>query len=231
MAKRWTGIQAIAVDLEGTVLPISFVTDTLYPFARQRLEDFLAAHRGDPEVETVIEEIQQITQQSMDHAALLAQLFAWMAADQKIGPLKTLQGWIWAQGYASGELQTPFYPDAAERLQAWYRHGVALYIYSSGSAYAQDLIVGHTQYGDLRPCFRDFFDTRVGHKRAAAAYRQISQQTGYSPSSLLFLSDVRQELDAARQASWQTAWVVRQALPALAAAHPRVANLWSIRLD
>jgi enolase-phosphatase E1 len=39
---------------------------------------------------------------------------------------------------------------------------------------------------------------------------------------MLFLSDVREELDAARDAGWQTVCIARAGLAGLAAAHRRV---------
>ena len=32
----------VLLDIEGTTTPVSFVTEVLFPFARERLEDFLA---------------------------------------------------------------------------------------------------------------------------------------------------------------------------------------------
>ena len=42
-------------------------------------------------------------------------------------------------------------PDAVEHLRAWHAAGIDLYVYSSGSVYAQKLLFGHTEYGDLTP--------------------------------------------------------------------------------
>lgn len=35
--------KAIVLDIEGTVAPISFVTETLFPYARQRIRDHLSS--------------------------------------------------------------------------------------------------------------------------------------------------------------------------------------------
>jgi len=74
---------------------------------------------------------------------------------------------------------------------------------------AQKLIFGHTQCGDLTSCFSGYFDTRVGAKRDAESYRQIQAELGAEPRSILFLSDVEAELEAAEAAGLQTAWIVR----------------------
>ena len=54
-------IKAILLDIEGTTTPISFVHDVLFPFARQRMGDFLKAHTDDPDVAPVLQDIADIT--------------------------------------------------------------------------------------------------------------------------------------------------------------------------
>ena len=42
--------QAVVLDIEGTVLPISFVKETLFPYAAQHMQAFLAENVDRPEV-------------------------------------------------------------------------------------------------------------------------------------------------------------------------------------
>ena len=108
-----------------------------------------------------------------DIEGLIAALLQWIAEDRKITPLKTLQGLIWEHGYKSGDFHAHIYPDAVEVLQQWQRKKRSLYVYSSGSIFAQKLLFGHTEAGDLRGLFSDYFDTTTGNKRDAASYRSI----------------------------------------------------------
>jgi hypothetical protein len=70
----------------------------------------------------------------------------------------------------------------------------------------------------------------VGAKRETRSYRRIAEIIGVPPQHLLFLSDVRAELDAARRAGYQTVWLVRDGLPSLAAAHRRATRFDQIPL-
>ncbi|HSR65285.1 MAG TPA: HAD hydrolase-like protein, partial [Xanthomonadaceae bacterium] len=69
---------------------------------------------------------------------------------------------------------------------------------------------GHREGGDLTPLFSSFFDTEMGHKRDAASYRRIAGALGRAPGDILFLSDVVEELDAAREAGLRTVLVDRR---------------------
>src|SRR3546814_1701388 len=89
---------------------------------------------------------------------------------------------------------------------AGYRQAV----YSSGSVPAQRLLFGNSDAGDLLPLFDAFFDTAVGHKREAGSYRGIARSLGSEPGDVLFLSDVVEELDAARDAGMGTVLVARR---------------------
>src|SRR5690606_33614262 len=82
--------------------------------------------------------------------------------------------------------------------------GHPLYVYSSGSVPAQKLFFGFSEAGDLTPLFSGWFDTEVGGKRETDSYRRIVQRIGREPADILFLSDVVEELDAAREAGLDT---------------------------
>jgi enolase-phosphatase E1 len=83
-------------------------------------------------------------------------------------------------------------------------------VYSSGSVPAQKLFFGHSDAGDLTGLFSDWFDTEVGGKREPASYSRIAGSIGLPPGEILFLSDVVEELDAAREAGMQTVLVDRR---------------------
>ena len=196
---------AILTDIEGTTTPIAFVRDVLFPFARMRLPGLLEKRSGEP---VVAEALAQTAALSPGRPALES-LLAWMDADAKVTPLKTLQGVIWDEGYRSGLLKGLIYPDAAKMLRAWHQAGVRLYVYSSGSEAAQRLIFGYSAEGDLARLFSGFFDTRLGPKRDEASYTAIAGAIGLPPPDILFLSDTEAELDAAHAAGLGTCQLVR----------------------
>ena len=202
MAARQT---AIVMDIEGTTTPIAFVRDVLFPYARARLPAFIAAHAQERDVALLLAEAGRLAEGRPVADALLA----WMDADAKVTPLKTLQGLIWEAGYAKGDLVGRVYPDVPDVLRSWHAAGVLLGVYSSGSQAAQRLLFGHSDAGDLAGLFSGFFDTGIGGKRDPASYRAISDAMGVTPCGILFLSDVAQELDAAAEAGLGTTQVVR----------------------
>lgn len=189
-------ILSILCDIEGTTTPISFVHRVLFPYARARLEAFIADHPDHPALMDVPE-------------PKLKTLLAWMDRDEKITSLKTIQGEIWKHGYETSEIRGEIYDDVAPALRRWSRAGIRLFIYSSGSVPAQKLLFGHTLEGDLTPLFQAYFDTTVGPKRSADSYTSIARAIGGTAEETLFLSDVEAELDAAAQAGLATCQLVR----------------------
>jgi enolase-phosphatase E1 len=192
---------AILTDIEGTTTPIAFVHNVLFPYARARMAGWCAVHMDDP----VIGEIARLA----PDAPIAETLLGWMDRDEKITPLKTIQGMIWAEGYAKGEIKGVLYPDVPPALRRWAKAGLRLYVYSSGSESAQRQIFGHAEAGDFSDLFQGFFDTRVGPKRAAQSYADISRGINVSGPEILFLSDVEAELDAAAEAGLLTCQLVR----------------------
>lgn len=223
-------IKAILTDIEGTTSSIDFVHQTLFPYSRSRMRRFLREQAGDDAVQRLLADVEEIAHGdlSLDDAADV--LEQWIDEDRKYTPLKSLQGMIWAQGYAEGALVGHVYADTPEYLLAWKASGISLYVYSSGSVEAQKLIFGHSAYGDLTPAFSDFFDTRIGGKREQASYQRILERIGLPGSEVLFLSDIGAELDAARSAGLRTCQLIRDDKTTPAPGHPQAASFAEVAL-
>ena len=213
--------KAVVCDIEGTTSAIAFVKETLFPFAERALDGFLHAHGAEPAVAALLEEVRALAP-GQDPAEALR---GWMRRDEKVTPLKALQGMIWRQGFESGAIRGHLWPDVAPCLRAWAEAGIGLRIYSSGSVEAQRLLFGHSVAGDLTPLLSGFDDTRTGPKREAASYAAIARSAGLPPAAMLFLSDVAEELDAAAAAGMQTCQLVRAADGTVASGrHPACAT-------
>lgn len=203
--------RAIVTDIEGTTSSIAFVHEVLFPYSRARLADYVAAHPA-----AVAEILAAVRAEAgsgdLDTAGCVAKLLEWHDADRKIGPLKDLQGLIWAEGFAEGVLKGHVYADAAAGLRRWHDRGIRLYVYSSGSVGAQKLLFGHSDFGDLTPLFSGHFDTAVGGKKEAASYAAIARAIDTAPGDILFLSDVAAELAAARAAGLDVMLLAREGM-------------------
>ena len=186
-------MKAILTGIEGTTSSIAFVAEVLFPYARTRLADYIAAHPA--ETAPILAEVA-----ASEPGDAVATLLRWIDEDRKATPLKALQGMIWADGYASGAFTGHIYPDAAAGLHRWHAAGIKLYVFSSGSVPAQKLLFGHSEAGDLTPLFSGYFDTTTGPKREASSYARIAAAIGMSPGEVLFLSDTPEEIAAARGA-------------------------------
>ncbi len=200
----------ILTDIEGTTSSISFVKDVLFPYARERLPAFVAAHGNDPEVRALLDQVAAEHGAMCQDAMIVETLQGWIDEDRKHTALKALQGMIWNAGYARGDFTAPLYPDVAPALLAWHAAGHPLAVYSSGSVPAQKLLFSHSDAGDLTPLFSNYFDTEVGYKRDAGSYRRIVERLGRPAQDIVFLSDVVEELDAAREAGMRTVLLDRR---------------------
>ncbi|MDW8479603.1 MAG: acireductone synthase [Xanthomonadales bacterium] len=223
------GVGAVLTDIEGTISPLAFVREVLFPYAREALPGFLRAHADDPEVRPWRERL-AAELGSGDLELQIAALLRWSDEDRKHPVLKALQGMVWRRGYGEGRFRAPICADALERLRAWRQAGLALHVYSSGSVEAQRLFFAHSEHGDLTGLFDRLFDTGVGPKTEPASYARILEEIGRAPGSVLFLSDLPAELDAARTAGLRTARLVREGRPDPRAAHPEVASFAEIEI-
>jgi enolase-phosphatase E1 len=224
---RGAGIKVVLLDIEGTTTPVSFVYNVLFPYARARLASWLAARSpSDPEAREIVESLRRESAgdglgelpAAPTHDQIVARLHAYMDQDRKSPALKMVQGRIWEAGYADGTLAGEVYPDVPDAFARWTAGGVFIGIYSSGSVLAQKLLFGQSNAGDLTTFIRWYFDTAVGAKVDASSYRRIVESVGAAASSILFVSDVTRELEAARDAGLKTILCVRAPAPGPASA-------------
>ncbi|MCD5993085.1 acireductone synthase [Pseudomonas sp. CDFA 602] len=203
-------IKFILTDIEGTTSAVSFVFDVLFPYAKKHLPEFVRHHAAEPSVAAQLDAVRaESDEPEANLERVIEILLEWIAEDRKATPLKALQGMIWAEGYNAGQLKGHVYPDAVEALKRWHEEGYRLYVYSSGSIQAQQLIFGCSEAGDLSGLFSGYFDTTSGPKRDAQSYRSITQAIGCEAGEILFLSDIVEELDAAQAAGMATCGLVR----------------------
>ncbi len=230
----FTGVRHVIVDIEGTTSASAFVYDVLFPYARERFAPWIDVHANETETAAVIASVgAEIGVGDPSHDQVVEALTEWTDADRKVTPLKTLQGLIWEQGFANGDLTSHFFPDAITALSDWHDAGLPISVYSSGSVLAQRNWYAHSPAGDLTPWMSDYYDTaNAGPKRESSSYRAIAEAIDADPGSLLFCSDVVAELDAAREAGWQVVRVRRAGEPHAVedSAYPEVNEMTDIHL-
>ena len=123
-------IYAVVLDIEGTTTPLAFVHETLFPFARRHLTDYLDARRDSEMLLRVVAELAaERAAERVDGAppwqsGTLGETIAsardyvlWlMDRDRKSPALKKLQGLIWEQGYQAGELRGQVFDEVPAAL-------------------------------------------------------------------------------------------------------------------
>jgi len=210
-------IRGILLDIEGTTSSIDFVYDVMFPYARKNFAGYLQKHFDSDAVQSALpllaadlglESVEAMFADcdSGDDAARIdgvhRGLIGLMDDDVKSTGLKKLQGLVWEAGFHSGEMVAHLYDDVAPAIASWKDAGLDVRIYSSGSIYAQKLFFGHSVAGDLLPQFSGHYDTTIGHKRESASYQKIADDW-MEASSILFVSDITEELDAAKTSGMQ----------------------------
>src|SRR5262249_24020954 len=128
------------LDIEGTVAPISLVTEQLFPYAEAHCGEFLRdniddpavcrdlmllAHENqaetDPSLPCRLPNVKWLTLVGETRFQIDAYMYLlWlMDRDRKSTALKSLQGKIRKAGFESGELKGTLFPDVPEALARW----------------------------------------------------------------------------------------------------------------
>lgn len=140
-----------------TVLATQWNSDNFAPYR----DAFPAEHRSSP-------------------AVLEAHVRDLTARDVKAAYHKNLQGYLWEDGYASGAYATDLFKDVVPCLKAWRARGRNVAIYSSGSVFAQKLLMRHVKGSEGTENLEElvsggWFDTvNAGLKAERGSYEKIS---------------------------------------------------------
>ena len=203
-------IKAVLLDIEGTIAPITFVKEVLFPYSKEKMETFVKENIDKPEIKKIIEDVREIEGKNLSVDEVIETLKRWIDEDKKITPLKEIQGYIWEEGFSSGNIKAPLYEDAYKKMLQWKEKNIPMYIYSSGSVKAQKLFFSHTEKGNILDFFKGHFDTKIGNKKEPESYKKIAKEIGLKPEEILFLSDNPDEIKAASKAGMKAVRVVRE---------------------
>jgi enolase-phosphatase E1 len=222
--------QHLLLDIEGTTCPVSFVSDVLFPFAKQELSHYIKQHWDEsphkkpiqaakkewlndqsPESMKIKQQVAKRETEEMD--GLIQYLKHLISIDKKSTALKDLQGKIWENGYNNGDLKSQLFPETAECLREWREQGITLSVYSSGSIQAQKLLYRNSSNGDLEDLFSYWFDTHTGPKKSTGSYTTIAKQLHSAPNKIWFVSDNGAECDSAGLAGMHTLFSLRDGNP------------------
>lgn len=198
-------IQFILSDIEGTTSSKDFVYKVLFPYSQQELHSFLEENAESSLIHEAMKELKMSSLLELKNL-----LLNYIAQDKKDPWLKKIQGYIWEKGYKLGKIKSHFYSDAVSCLENWKKLGFRMGIYSSGSILAQKLLFTYSEFGNISNLIEAYFDTGVGSKREMSSYMNIANDLGIKKlSSILFLSDIEEELIAAAKAGFQVCLIDR----------------------
>ncbi|PRP72769.1 hypothetical protein PROFUN_07669 [Planoprotostelium fungivorum] len=244
-----TDIKLVLLDIEGTTTSISFVAEELFPYIRQHLRFYLESTWSTSQTQEDLAHLSGLsieddakgdkgfplfnfnkgdglTQERLDDA--VKNVLSQMDVDRKSTALKALQGHMWKDGYASGQIKAHIYEDVLPSFERWKSKAVPIYIYSSGSIGAQKLLFAHTLYGDLSPYLVGHYDTTSGLKTESQSYENILKDINEKgreirAEEVLFVTDNILEAEAATKVGMRCVLSVRPGTKELPASHPFLA--------
>lgn len=199
----------VILDIEGTICSISFVKDVLYPYAldslSRKLEGLSLPIASSDAIAPYLADFP--SEYSTSTETLLAHVHYLTENDIKAPYWKALQGYLWKDGYLSGEIKAPIFQDAIDFIIK----NQPVVIFSSGSVAAQKLLFAHVaDKGDMNSLISHYFDTTTaGSKLESSSYDKIAKVLNEVPESLTFYSDNVKELHAAKKAGFRTVLVIR----------------------
>lgn len=211
-------VKFVLMDIEGTTTSVSFVYEVLFPYFQRNIQ-LLAKLKNVKQVKLAFDQVREIVfkeegKEGLSIDEIISYLLLWSKEDRKVTPLKTVQGILWETAYKSSEIKGHVFEDVPSKLMEWKNSGVRMGVFSSGSIDAQRLLFGYSETGDLNKYFSFNFDTNTGSKKDSQTYQKIASKINLHPQHILFLSDIVDELQAAKESGFKTIQLVRESTQA-----------------
>nr|OQO17192.1 hypothetical protein B0A51_14500 [Rachicladosporium sp. CCFEE 5018] len=194
-------IKCIILGIEGTICPISFVKERLFPYALDVLPYVLELRWNDPAFKPYLDAFPEEHRASPE--ALRAHVIDLTKQDVKIAYLKNLQGYLWEDGYRNGNISAPLFDDVAPQLRSWKDDGKHVKVTAEDGSDG-----GKVQ--DLRGLISGWFDTvNAGAKNDEESYAKIAKDLKVDLDACMFCTDNVSEAIAAQKAGMSTVLVRR----------------------
>ncbi|WP_305856968.1 acireductone synthase [Balneatrix alpica] len=224
-------IHAILCDLTDTLIASDYPQQQLLPYARQHLAEFIHRYQHDAEVQVYLNDVRgAIGWAEADTQTLSEVLVRWQEDGRPEPALQALQQLLWRAAYHNGDLHSQLYADAHQALQRWQQQGQKLYLFSPLPMAEQQLLLGHSQYGNLLPWLAGHFDQSSGPQQEPRSYKGIAATLELAPAQLLLISANVTALDAAAQVGLAT-WELRRDQQPACGRHPSSPDFHAIQLD
>jgi enolase-phosphatase E1 len=200
-------IKHFIFDIEGTVAPISFVFNILFPYSQKKLYSYLNQNPIDDhlffqlskEHSVDFKQNQFTLNLNKTSESIYNYLNYLISIDRKSTALKEIQGKIWKEGYENGDIKSILYEDTIKYFQFLISQDKSISIYSSGSILAQKLIFKYSNLGDLTNFISNYFDTGIGNKRDPQSYLNIAKELNSHTKNLCFFTDIKEEAIASKE--------------------------------
>ncbi|KAI1292026.1 Enolase-phosphatase E1 [Halotydeus destructor] len=222
--------KAILLDVEGTTTSVRFYKETLVPFVKASMREFLEKRLDKPGVQGVITKLRKESKASREDDPDMPSIAGSQEDDEVIiksvvkyvkycldkgGPLsKEMQDifkLLWIYGYETGELKGHVYKDVATGLELWSKKKIKVYVISTGQVDVQTLLFANSTCGTLVMHIKDFFDaTILAGKLEPKTYKAIAEIISEECDDILFLTDNFKEARAATKAGFSVVLVQRK---------------------
>jgi enolase-phosphatase E1 len=225
MAKKFQKPGAIILDIEGTTTDANFVSKTLFPFIRQKLDKYLNENYESTEAKEVIQRLRESSTQDNEMPKIAnsneskdaviksvkTNILWQMSKKRNSSELKQFQILVWVWGYDKNFFKGHVFDDVPIAMHNWKQLGIKLCIFSSGIVAAQQLFFSYSTKGNLLPLIDNFFDNSIGVKTEPESYKTIAGNIGVVSKNILFITDNPTEAKAAMSAGCRAAVIKRPA--------------------
>ncbi|KAG8233042.1 hypothetical protein J437_LFUL004263 [Ladona fulva] len=209
-------VSKIVTETVGTTTSYTFPEDTLHPYIKKNLKEYIINHWEDEEIQEMVKVLRKQAKTEVEEGWVGAvsipegddvdvkkvkEAVAEYALNQiDSSDLAVLKNRIVKDGYSKGKLQGHLFPDVLPAFKKWIAEGKKIFMYSSGLEMSQTHLVSNSVEGDITELISGCFYSSEFPRTRSESFREMCKKVDCSADKVAFLTDNAQTARAAHKA-------------------------------
>ncbi|XP_046402781.1 enolase-phosphatase E1-like [Ischnura elegans] len=195
-------VSHILSETLGTTTSYSFFEDTLRPYVKKNLKEYILNHWNDEELVEIVNALKKQAEVELkegwvggveipdgqDSDATKDAIITYALSQMDGTNLSSLNRLVVKDGYCKGHLKGHVFPDVIPAFKKWSEEGKKIYLYSSGMELSQKCLISNTIDGDMSELISGCFESSEYPPAKSESFRELCKKVDSPADKVAFLT-------------------------------------------
>ncbi|XP_071453906.1 enolase-phosphatase E1-like [Hetaerina americana] len=207
-------VSHILTETLGTTTSYTFLEDTLRPYVKKNLKEFVLNHWNDEELVEIVKALKTQAELEVKEGWVGAvaipedgdgkdtkeAVISYALGQVDGNSIESLSRLIVKDGYSKGHLKGHVFPDVFPAFKKWTEEGKKIYMYSSGLEMSRECLISNSVDGDITKLISGCFESDEYPRTKCESFRDLCKKVGSPADQVAFLTHNAASASAAHKA-------------------------------